>query len=290
MQRAEFDARLDALAAEVNAALDKLFREDCDTALFESMRYSLAAGGKRLRPVLLLKFAEAGGLERVRAMDFACAIEIIHTYSLIHDDLPCMDDDDLRRGRPSNHIVYGYAGAMLAGDALLNAAFELMLGCRSVPAEDVLAAAACIAESSGRRGMILGQSLDLADAAEDPAARERLSSLKTGAIISGACRAGLLLAGVRDEKLISAAGIYAENIGIAFQIRDDVLDVTSNSETLGKPVGSDSEKTTFVGLLGIENAQKRIDELTDAAISAVEPLDGDGFFASLAKMLAGRRF
>ena len=291
MKKPEFDALLSRMSGEVNCALDKLFSEKCDTDLFESMRYSLAAGGKRIRPVLLLAFAERAGLSREKAMEFACGLELIHTYSLIHDDLPCMDDDDLRRGRPSNHMVFGYAGALLAGDALLNGAFELMLSCRSVPAENVLAAAGYIANSSGRWGMILGQSLDLGDFARDVDDRIRLSVLKTGAIIRGACVGGLLLAGVNDEKLLTAAEEYATALGLAFQMRDDVLDVTSTEEELGKPIGSDSkeDKTTFVSLLGIDETEKQIEILTDRAVSAVSVIDSDGFLSALVCALAGRK-
>ena len=291
MKKTDFIFKLDSLSAEVNTALDKLFGEECKTELFNSMRYSLSAGGKRIRPVLLLSFANAAGLKTEDAMDFACAIELIHTYSLIHDDLPCMDDDDLRRGRPSNHIVYGYAGALLAGDSLLNAAFELMLGCKTVAAENVVAAAGYIGSCSGRNGMILGQSLDLADAAVSVEERIHLSALKTGAIIRGACVGGLLLAGIRDEKLLSAAEKYAENLGLAFQMRDDILDVTATEEELGKPIGSDAEeeKTTFVALLGIEETEKRISDLTNEAIEAVSDIDKDGFLTELVLSLANRK-
>lgn len=290
MQKAEFETRLTALSNEVNSALEGLFTESCDTALFDSMRYSLSAGGKRIRPVLLLSFAELFGLERSRAMDFACALELIHTYSLIHDDLPCMDDDELRRGRPSNHMVYGYAGAMLAGDALLNAAFELMTSCTSVKAENALAAAAYMSSASGRKGMILGQSLDLDDRARTYEERVRLSELKTGALIRAACVGGALLAGVRDGALLSAAETYATCLGLAFQMRDDVLDVTSTPEELGKPIGSDEaeDKTTFVAILGIDGTEAQIDRLTEQAVSAVSGLDRDGFLTALVTALAGR--
>lgn len=291
MLKADFENKLNTLSGEVNAALDRLFREKCDTALFDSMRYSLSAGGKRIRPVLLLAFAEAFGLEREKAMDFALSLELIHTYSLIHDDLPCMDDDDLRRGRPSNHVVYGYAGALLAGDALLNAAFELMTSCRTVPAENALAAAGYISSTSGRLGMILGQSLDLDDAAKTVEERTELSLLKTGAIIRGACVGGALLAGVRDQEMLSAAETYAKCLGLAFQMRDDILDVTSTAEELGKPIGSDAEedKTTFVSLLGIEKTEEEINRLTHTAINAVAGIDRDGFLSALVTALAGRK-
>ena len=290
MTKTDFELKLSKLSSEVNAAIEKLFCEECNTELFSSMRYSLSAGGKRIRPVLLLAFAECAGIPCEKAMDFALSIELIHTYSLIHDDLPCMDDDDLRRGRPSNHMVYGYAGALLAGDALLNGAFELMLSCKTVSAENAMAAAGYIGSTSGRLGMILGQSLDLANASVSVEERISLSRLKTGAIIRGACVGGLLLGGVRDEKLLSAAEKYAENLGLAFQMRDDILDVTATEEELGKPIGSDEEedKTTFVSLLGIEETEKRIAALTSEAVSAVSPIDRDGFLAALVQSLAGR--
>ena len=290
MTGTECGERLAALARLVEDGLDRLFREPCDTRLFESMRYSLTAGGKRLRPVLLLAVSDAAGTAPEAVLDFALGVELIHTYSLIHDDLPCMDDDELRRGRPSSHMVFGEAGALLAGDALLNAAFELMFSCRGTAPENVLAAGAYFARCSGREGMILGQSLDLADAAADAASRERLSRLKTGCLLEGACVSGLLLAGVRDEARLDAARIYAQSVGVAFQIRDDLLDAVSTPEVLGKPVGSDKDKTTFVDLLGPDGCEARIGALTDRAAAAAELVDPSGFLAALARRLAERTF
>ena len=258
--------------------------------LVEAMRYSLLAGGKRVRPVLVMAFCEACGAPAKLALPFAAAVEMLHTYSLIHDDLPCMDDDDLRRGKPTNHKVYGECTATLAGDALQAAAFSAILSA-PLDAEKRAAAGLCLAEAAGERGMCAGQFLDMAAEKEAPdetglAAIERL---KTAALISAACRMGVIAAG-GDKELLAAAERYALNVGMAFQIRDDVLDQRSTAELLGKPIGSDESrgKPTFVSLMGLERAEEAIEAHTRRAIEASACFPQPDFLAWLARMLAGR--
>ncbi len=256
----------------------------------EAMKYSLVNGGKRLRPVLCLEFAKACGGDRFDALDFACAVEYIHTYSLIHDDLPCMDDDDLRRGKPSCHKQFGEATALLAGDALLTHAFQIVAGAEL---DDSKIALACglLAQNAGVQGMVGGQVIDLKYESESPDLRQLLSvhRLKTGALISAACLLGCIAAGA-DDKKIAAASAYAYDLGVAFQIKDDILDVTGSSEELGKPVGSDEDnnKTTYVSLRGIENAQKDVEKLTSAAISRLSEFQNTEFLEALSRYLVNR--
>lgn len=256
----------------------------------EAMKYSLVNGGKRLRPVLCLEFAKACGGYRFDALDFACAVEYIHTYSLIHDDLPCMDDDDMRRGKPSCHKQFGEATALLAGDALLTHAFQIVAGAEL---DDSKIALACglLAQNAGVQGMVGGQVIDLKYESESPDLRQLLSvhRLKTGALISAACLLGCIAAGA-DDKKIAAASAYAYDLGVAFQIKDDILDVTGSSEELGKPVGSDEDnnKTTYVSLRGIENAQKDVEKLTSAAISRLSEFQNTEFLEALSRYLVNR--
>ena len=293
------EAYLNARVAAVEAALSALFSEtECadGVRLNEAMRYSLTSGGKRLRPVLLLTFAEMSGVSMADAMDDACAIELIHTYSLIHDDLPCMDNGEFRRGKPANHRVFGEAGAVLAGDALLNAAFEQMLSDSPspIPAANRLAAARELAASAGRLGMIAGQSIDLANetGGQTPnlAELKQLCLLKTSAIIRGACRAGLRLGGVTNPERLAAAETYANALGLAFQIRDDVLDVSGDAATLGKETGRDAGngKITFVTLLGMDGCAAEIRRLTDQAVAALQTFGGNDFLQDLAESLVTR--
>lgn len=261
--------------------------------LYDAMYYSLLAGGKRIRPVLLLECCRLCGGEPAEALPFAGAIEMIHTYSLIHDDLPCMDDDDLRRGRPTNHKVYGEATAVLAGDALLTAAFEFMLDPSvKLPPERVLEAAGILARAAGGRGMVGGQILDMAGEGHSLGLHEveELQRLKTGALIAAAAEMGCVLAGGSQEQRHSVRR-YAECVGLAFQIQDDILDVVGDTETLGKPVGSDakSEKTTFVTLKGLETCRELVQKLTNEAVDALTcfGLEGEGL-CWLATSLASR--
>lgn len=258
--------------------------------LYEAMEYSLLAGGKRIRPLLTLETCRMCGASPEDALDFACALEMVHTYSLIHDDLPAMDDSDLRRGRKTNHILYGEATAILAGDGLLTAAFSVIANSgRSV--DSIANAVACLADAAGPAGMVGGQALDLAGEGCNlgVAELERLQSLKTGALISAAAELGCIAADGTEQQR-SAVRLYAQKLGRAFQIRDDVLDVTSDAAQMGKPVGHDSEteKSTFVTALGLEACLHLIDELTEEAISALNQFEENEFHIWLARSLAVR--
>ncbi len=263
---------------------------DNQDVVVEAMKYSLLNGGKRLRPVFCLEFAKMCSYDRKDALDFACAVEYIHTYSLIHDDLPCMDDDDYRRGKPSCHKKFGEATALLAGDGLLTQAFQIIGDCDLSDSKKVLATR-LLAQNSGVLGMIGGQVIDLKYESETPDLKQLLSvhRLKTGALISAACLLGCIAAGADNDK-ISAASRFAYNLGIAFQIKDDILDVIGNSEILGKPVGSDAEneKTTYVTLEGLEKAQSDVEKLTNSAINELSAFDNNEFVMLLAKKLVNR--
>ena len=287
------EERLKQYSTLVEAGLERyLPPETCrHSRIFEACRYSLLAGGKHIRAALLLEFYRLCGGQPEDALPFACGLEMIHTYSLIHDDLPCMDDDDYRRGRLSNHKVYGDATAVLAGDALLNRAFETMLSQRTVAAEPAMRAAACIARCSGLYGMIGGQVQDLAlegKSASDAELREMVS-LKTGALIRAACVSGVLLAGGTAAQQ-QAAEAYADALGLAFQIRDDILDVTGDRAVLGKATGSDAanDKTTFVSVYGLEACRGLVRRLTLQAMTAAEAFSDREFLQKLAKYLARR--
>ncbi len=249
--------------------------------LVSSMEYSLTAGGKRVRPMLVMEFAKLCGGSEEAAMPFACAIEMIHTYSLIHDDLPCMDNDDLRRGKPTNHKVYGEACALLAGSGLLTLAFEAASSERAVSlnsTEKCLAAVRVLSEAAGAVGMLGGQIIDLESEGKsvDIDHLKIMDAKKTGALIIAAAKLGCISAGASKEQ-IDAAVSYAENIGLAFQIVDDMLDITSSTEELGKPVGSDSEneKSTYAALLGLDECRKISEELTENAVKALEVFEND---------------
>ena len=268
-------------------------------SLYESMKYSLAAGGKRLRPVLLLAACEFAGGDVYEALPYACALEYIHTYSLIHDDLPAMDNDDLRRGLPTNHKVYGEALAILAGDGLLTSAFEainkdMMLYFDS--AEKMtqrIKASYEIAKGAGCRGMVAGQVSDI-EGENTQYSNEMLEYIhinKTGALIKSAVRAGLYL-GKPTSDMLDDLDRYAENLGLAYQIADDILDVVGNPEELGKATGSDEKKhkNTYTSINGMDASVKRLKELTDNAVKALEPYyDNAEFFRDLVLELAQRK-
>lgn len=270
----------------VNEALEEyLPPEDClQKNVCEAMRYSLMAGGKRIRPLLVLEFCRVCGGEVEAALPLACAIEMIHTYSLIHDDLPCMDNDDTRRGRPSCHVQFGEATALLAGDALLSLAFETAL-CNNykgrVEPQNIIKAGHVLAKASGALGMVGGQIIDLEYEGRKASlsVMEEMHRNKTGAMIEAAAKIGCLAAGA-EETVIESAGTYAKRIGLVFQIVDDLLDVTSSGDKLGKPVGSDDEnnKSTYVTLLGIENSRKLARQLTDEAIRSLNVFGAEGEF------------
>lgn len=280
-----------AASERVEAALELAFPAD-ELVVFRAARYSLLGGGKRIRPALFLEFYRICGGAEADAMPFACGLEMIHTYSLIHDDLPCMDDDDLRRGKPSNHVVFGEATALLAGDGLLNRAFELMTAARTAPAEQILNCTAYVAHQSGVYGMIGGQMMDL-NMEHAKGTLEELTEMvskKTGALLRAACVAPCLLAGASEAQR-NAAEIYAKSIGLAFQIRDDMLDVMGDPTALGKRVGMDAahEKCTFAHFYGLPRCQQLVEELTAQAIAAVETaFDDSGFLKELAVWLANR--
>lgn len=245
-----------------------------DDTLRASMAYSLMAGGKRLRPVLLMAAADAVGADGTKFLPVACALEMIHTYSLIHDDLPAMDNDDLRRGKPTNHVVYGEGIAILAGDALLTLAFTVILRQKAVPAEALLRVVDEISRAAGAEGMVGGQVLDLEAENRQISMEElrRVHTGKTGALFRAALRSGAILAGASEEQL-SALTAYADHFGLAFQITDDILDVIGNAEEIGKPVGSDEKnhKSTYVTLTSLEMAQelaRRTVAEAEAALSA----------------------
>ncbi len=262
----------------------------------DAMNYSLSNGGKRIRPILVLEFCRLCGGNIDDAVNFACAIEMIHTYSLIHDDLPCMDNDDFRRGKPSCHKAYGEEYALLAGDGLLTLAFETaLLDGNGVLPENKIRAVRTLASLAGIGGMVGGQVLDLQaeKTAPDYDKIKTIDSLKTGALIKAAVLLGCFAANVTDEAKLAAAQKYAECIGFAFQIVDDILDVTSDTETLGKPVGSDikNEKVTYVSLLGIEASKQTVEQLTNEALEALKAFDGEKseFLKNFAISLADRK-
>lgn len=245
------------------------------TTVAEAMTYACTDGGKRIRPVLTLEFCRLCGGDVAAAMPFAMAIEMIHSYSLVHDDLPCMDNSLLRRGRPSTHAVYGETMALLAGDGLLNLAFETMLREASraaLPAERVLGAASALADASGIDGMVGGQVIDLQSEGKaiELSTLEALQEGKTAALLTAACVMGARLAGASPEQE-EAARAFGYNVGLSFQIVDDILDVTASADELGKPVGSDAdnEKVTYVSLLGLEEARRLAAERTATALEAL---------------------
>ena len=256
-----------------------------DAEIGQAARYSLLGGGKRVRAVLTLAACELAGAPAERALAYACALEMLHCYSLIHDDLPCMDDDDFRRGRPSCHKQYGEATALLAADALVTAAFEVIANA-ALPAQSRVQAAAVLAKAGGARGMLYGQELDKRYETQ-PAGEEQLRALhahKTGALIVAAVELGCLAAGA-DEALRAALAQYAAELGLVFQIVDDILDVTATTAELGKPAGSDAsmDKTTFVTLYGLQGARALAENHNRAALDA---LQGFGEEAALLRLLA----
>lgn len=258
--------------------------------LQEAMNYSLLAGGKRVRPVLALAVCEALGGDRRLALPLGCALELVHTYSLIHDDLPCMDDDDLRRGRPTCHRAYGETMAVLAGDALQAEAFRLIASAEGLTGERRAEAALALAGACGGDGMVAGQVLDMDQLAGDEASLRQLCALKTGALLRAAAALGCIAAGASLEAREQAED-YAGHLGLAFQVRDDILDVTADQAELGKPVGSDREagKRTFVDLLGLEGCERLVAEETRLAREAVSRFPDSGFLLALADSLADRR-
>lgn len=261
----------------INSKIEKCFEiRDCEhKKIYEAMRYSLLAGGKRLRPILALAVCDLFLKDKENIIPYACAIEMIHTYSLIHDDLPAMDNDDLRRGRPTCHIVFGEALAILAGDGLLNYAYQTMLSDAFKNYENLeykIRAMHFISEASGVEGMIAGQVIDMESQNRkiDPELLENMHRCKTGALIKASVMASAYLCNATNDEIV-ALEKYAENIGLAFQIKDDILDVDGSDEELGKKVGSDmaNEKSTFVSLYGIDRSKQILNDLTNQAISSL---------------------
>lgn len=260
--------------------------------LLESMHYSLTAGGKRIRPTLVLEFCRISGGDIEKALPVACAIEMLHTYSLIHDDLPCMDNDELRRGKPTNHVVYGECTATLAGDALQAESFGTIAR-SELPAENKIACVEILADAVGSDGMCAGQYLDMVGESKQLTEDELddINSRKTGALLIAACRMGVAAAGGSGE-MLEAAAHYGACVGAAFQIRDDILDVISTSEELGKPVGSDAQehKNTYMALLGEERCMEMVEKLTNKAKSALCGTFNDTkFLCDLADSMVTRR-
>jgi geranylgeranyl diphosphate synthase type II len=265
------------------------FHDEPQSVLFDSMEYSLLAGGKRLRPILTLEFCRVCCGDWEKAVPFAAAVEMIHTYSLIHDDLPCMDNDDFRRGRPTNHKVYGEAMACLAGDALLTDAFAVAASALLEP-KSVLEGIQILSECAGSLGMVGGQVLDIQAEQRQCTEAEILAiqSRKTGALISSACALGAVAGGC-NEAQYDAACQFAAGLGLAFQIRDDILDVIGTKEEMGKGVGTDAAKNTFVRLYGLEKAEELVKRYTTYALDALSVFDDIEYLVALAKSLTDRR-
>lgn len=264
--------------------------KDGQVDVLNAMNYSLSNGGKRIRPILALEFAMACGGSRDDCLPLACAIEYIHTYSLIHDDLPCMDNDDMRRGNPSCHKQFGEANALLAGDALLTHAFEIIATSDLSPAKKTMAVT-LLSQNAGVGGMIGGQVIDLIIEDGDPTLSELLTvyKLKTGALISAACLMGCISAGATEEQL-TAASKFAYSLGVAFQIQDDILDIIGSEEELGKPIGSDAEnnKKTYASVKGTEGAKRDVERLTAMAVSQLDKFENTEFLRNLAVSLINR--
>ena len=296
----EFQRQLEEARELTEARLRTFFSGG---GLEEAMRYSLLAGGKRIRPILTMKFCEAAGGTLEEALDFGCGVEMLHTYSLIHDDLPCMDNDDLRRGMPTNHKKFGECVAILAGDALQAAAFQTVLSAkgkwRHGGKAAVIMAAKILAEAAGETGMCGGQYWDTAGDGQPRTAEDLtdINNKKTGALLRAACMMGICASMGRrevDESCMDAAWNYATNLGLAFQIRDDILDAVSTAEELGKPAGSDAanQKATYVTLLGVEASEALVRDYTARAKEALDSgrwLGNTSFLAELADSLAARR-
>ncbi len=291
-----FSEQMEADIALIGPALERYLSTGTGEGfdqIFEAAKYSTMAGGKRLRPVLLLEFCRMCGGDVNKALPFACALEMIHTYSLIHDDLPCMDNDDYRRGRLTCHKQYGEAMAVLAGDGLLTRAFEVAAQNEGgLPPKTALCCVGLLGRAAGMNGMIGGQVLDLEGEGEHfPIEKLKLlQRLKTGRLLCAACGIGCVVAGRDDPETISIAREYGENLGLAFQIQDDILDIEGDFKTLGKSVGKDAEsgKSTFPSLLGIDECRRLVHSLTEKAVDAVASLNGSGFLIKLALSLVGR--
>lgn len=288
---AEYQQQYAAYQNYIEAFLDEQclrYPEEPQQKLFESMRYSLLAGGKRLRPIFVFDFCKMCGGDWHRAVYFAAAIEMIHNYSLIHDDLPCMDNDDYRRGRLTNHKVYGEAIAVLAGDGLLTSAFTT-LAKADYSAETRIRGVEVLSQCAGETGMVGGQVLDMESDVRACTEQEILDIQirKTGALIRAGCQLGVLAGGGTEEQL-RAAGIFADHLGLAFQIRDDMLDLIGSAQELGKAVGVDAGKNTFVHLYGLQKCESLVKEHTHLAQQQLAAFKDTEFMQALSEQLVSR--
>lgn len=290
-------SRMDQYLNRINQALGEMLQipDEAYAPVYEAMRYSVMNAGKRIRPILAMEFCRLNGGNPELALPFACAVEMIHCYSLIHDDLPCMDDDDLRRGKPSCHKQFDEATALLAGDGLLTKAFEVMTDSELAKQNPTAAVSAMreMAFFAGSDGMIGGQMIDLSSEGKKISAEllHQMHLLKTSAIIQAACKMGAICAGAQKEE-IGLAQAYGENLGLAFQIVDDILDMVGSETELGKPIGSDvqNEKVTFLTLCGMERAEQLAEEYTQKAIKAISVYpDADELRALTVSLLSRRK-
>ena len=285
-----YEERYRTYQEAIEQYLDGLFTADKPYAmLYEAMRYSILGGGKRIRPVLTLEFARLGGIDWHMALPYACALELVHNYSLIHDDLPCMDNDELRRGKPTTHKAYGETLAVLAGDALQPEAVRIMATAPMMSAENRLEAIRVLVNACGADGMVAGQVLDTLGTIRNEAELSAMQRLKTGVMISAAAELGCVAAKM-NVTMRTQAIIYAENLGRAFQIRDDMLDVVGSAEVFGKPIGSDREegKNTFVDVRGLEGCEQEVAACTARAKETVSIWPEHDFLWELADRLLMR--
>ena len=278
----------------ISSKLETVLSENMSSVVLDAMKYSVSNGGKRIRPVLAVEFAKLCDGDIDTAINFGCAVEMIHTYSLIHDDLPCMDNDDMRRGKPSCHIAFGEDNALLAGDALLTEAFGLLASSKNISEKNIVKAVSFLSSYAGINGMIGGQVLDLQFENTKPTIEEILEmySLKTCGLLKAACVLGCLSSDNYDENKINAAIDYAENLGIAFQIQDDILDIEGDATSLGKPVGSDekNDKSTAVKYFGLEKSKELVKEYTENAVSSLNAFTNDTeTLKQIAYMLVDRK-
>lgn len=285
MMTVQYKDRLDAFFRDWFAR----FSDEPQKKLYEAMQYSLTAGGKRLRPMLVFEFCRMCGAAWEIATPFAAAVEMIHTYSLIHDDLPCMDNDDFRRGRPTNHKVFGEATAVLAGDALLTDAFAVA-SMATIEPQNLAYAVFVLSECVGSAGMVGGQALDMTAEERELSEQEVLDiqSRKTGALLRAACMLGVIAGGGSQEQL-DAAARFAAALGLAFQIRDDMLDVIGTAEEMGKGIGTDTKKNTFMRLYGLDECERLMQRYTDEAVTALSAFSDGSALAQLAIELTRRR-
>ena len=278
---------IDGYINEINSYLENIFKGENETQLFDAMNYSLLAGGKRIRPLIVLMCCEALGGKREDALPLAAALEMIHTYSLIHDDLPAMDNDDLRRGLPTCHKKFDEATAILAGDGLLTYAFEHIAN-SSLGDNKKARAISVLAGAAGPYGMVLGQALDMNLNTDKSDAVLNMYSKKTGALLNAAGALGAIAAGGSGDEFIE----FTSSVGLAFQIKDDILDIESTAEELGKPIGSDekNDKNTLVSIIDIDSAKEMLSAYTERAMAFAKGLEKDGeLFIYLAQMLFGRK-